>query len=72
MPTAVEAEVGCKYIFSDDKKLSFYIEPYLGGRLQTGSYTYKDGSGNTISKPSGFEDGIHGGVIGGINVGLTF
>ncbi len=67
----VEAELGCKYIFSD-KKLSFYLEPYIGGRLLTGSYSYEDGNGNSIDKPNSFNDGISSGVIGGINFGLTF
>ena len=68
----LEATLGCKYIFSDDKKLSFYIEPYFGGRLQGGSYSYEDGAGNSISKPADFDDGIHGGTVGGLNLGITF
>jgi hypothetical protein len=67
----LEAELGCKYLFSE-KKLSFFFEPYIGGRLLAGSYSYEDGSGNSIDKPTDFNDGISSGVIGGINVGLTF
>src|SRR6056297_301086 len=62
-------EAGCKYIFGE-RKLSFFAEPYVLLRYYTGGYGYKDDDGNTIDKPSEFDDGFdRNGVSGGVNFG---
>ena len=65
-------ELGCKYIFGE-KKVSFFVEPYMLLRYYTGGYTYEDAGGNTIEKPLGFADGFdRNGFAGGVNFGITF
>ncbi len=46
---------------------------YVLLRYYTGGYGYKDDEGNTIDKPSSFDDGFDGnGVSGGVNFGIVF